>query len=80
MEDFTIDIVLGGKEYSFEMRLVATGYMHKFHVSIEEVEVVFEPDEERKFRAIVSEADRSKVKDRTTKLIAAVGEKLESLR
>ena len=52
MEEFTIDVVLTGKEYSFNSRLAAVGYTHKFLVLINGIEVSYEPDEERNYRAI----------------------------
>ena len=55
MEDsFSIEVDFNGKEYSFEARLIAIGYTHKLCIIINDVEVTFEPDEERNYRAILS--------------------------
>lgn len=81
MEDsFSIDIALNGKEYSFEARLIASGYFLKIHVAIDGIDVVYEPDEERNYRALISEIDKSKVNATTASLITAVGEKIDSLK
>ena len=45
----------------YEARLVAVGYIHKFIVMINHMEVIYELDEERNYRAILNEADQAKV-------------------
>ena len=80
MEDlFSIDVDFGGKEYSFEARLVAIGYTHKICIVINGVEVTFEPDEERNYRAILNTSEQSSMKAVDIELIKAVGEKIQSL-
>ena len=49
-EAFVITVFLQGKEYSFDARLVTIGYTHKFIVTINGLEVIYEPDEEKKYR------------------------------
>ena len=79
MEDgFTIGIVLNGKEYSFESRLAAVGYTHKFLVLINGIEVTYEPDEERNYRAILNGTNHGSMKDLDIELIKAVGVKIQS--
>jgi hypothetical protein len=54
MEDvFTITVPYKGEEREFEAQLQMTGYTHRFKVMIEGMEVHFEPDEERQYRAII---------------------------
>jgi len=69
---------LEGKEYSFEARLCETGYIHKIEVLINGLEVVFEPDEERNYRALLTEKDRLLAKDKDIELIKIVGELIEA--
>jgi hypothetical protein len=78
-ETFAITVLLQGKEYSFDARLVAIGYTHRFIVTINELEVIFEPDEERQYRAILAATDHGSVTDGNRALIKAVGEKIESI-
>jgi hypothetical protein len=81
MEDgFIIEVEVKGKEYNFEGRLANVGYTHKFYVLINDLEVTYEPDEERNYRAILSEADQAKVKQSDVELIKAVGDKIQSIR
>jgi len=80
MEDsFVIDVAIGGKEYNVEVRLISTGYMHRFIAMINDTEVIYEPDEERNYRAIVNEAAISKLRDADKELIKAVAERLREL-
>ena len=54
MEDrFSIDVVHNNKEVIFDAHLVTIGYIPQFHILINGIEVVYEPDEERNYRAIV---------------------------
>ena len=76
-DSFVLYVSYQGQEYSFEVQLSTLGYLHKFLVIINEIEVTYEPDEERNYRAILSEANLIKVKDRDRALIQAVGEKLQ---
>ena len=81
MEDsFSIDVEVQGKEYSFETRLAAVGYTHKFYVLINGLEVIYEPDEQRNYRAILNNAGQNNVIDVDLELIKAVGDKIESIR
>jgi len=66
-------------EYSFEARLATVGYTHKFFVQINGMEVIYEPDEERNYRAILNEADLAKVNDMDRELIKMVGDKIQAI-
>lgn len=76
-EGFTIEVTYQGNEYSFEARLITIGYTHKFVVVINGIEVNYEPDEERNYRAIVNVSDNIKPLDH--KLIKIVGDKIQSI-
>jgi len=80
-ESFSIVLTYQGVEYNFETKLIATGYAHKFHVLINGWEVIYEPDEERNYRAIINQTGHAEVKaiDIDIELIKAVGAKIESL-
>lgn len=80
MEDnFCIEVELDGKEFSFNGRLAIVGYTHKFYVLINGLEVTYEPDEERNYRAMLSEADQAKVTGNDIELIRAVGDKIQAI-
>ena len=78
-ESFTIAVSLNEQEYSFDTRLVTIGYTHKFIVMINGMEVIYEPDEERRYRAILQDIQQSSIKDKDIELIKAVADKIESI-
>ncbi len=79
-EPFSIEVVYNGQEYSFEARLATVGYTHKFYILINGLEVIYEPDEERNYRAILNGQGQRSVKDSDVGLIKAVGAKIELLK
>jgi hypothetical protein len=55
MDDvFLLPVLYKGDELEFESRLIAAGYVHRFEVNISGIAVLFEPDEEGSYRALVS--------------------------
>ena len=78
-EPFTISIFYDGTEFSYDVRLVTIGYTHKFFIMINGMEVVYEPDEERNYRAILNEVEQAKVRSVDLELIKAVGDKIQSI-
>jgi hypothetical protein len=53
METFNLPVEYKGNEYEFETSLQRYGYISRFHVDVNGKEIIFEPDEEKKIRAIV---------------------------
>ena len=48
MDDyFIIPVSVDGQELEFEGRLLLQGYIHRIEVMVNEVPVLFEPDEEK---------------------------------
>ena len=81
MDDgFGIDVEYNGEVLCFDVRLATTGYTHNFVVVINGVEVIYEPDEERNYRAIVGPEAAHNLKDRDRALIGLVGGKLDELK
>ena len=79
-EPFSIVVIYQGQEYNFEARLATMGYTHKFYVMINGMEVIYEPDEERNYRAILNDIGQGAIKDSDIELIKAVGDKIELIR
>ncbi len=79
-DSFGIEVEFKGKVYDFEAQLVSTGYTYKFCVIINGIEVVYEPDEERSYRAMVNGTDQAKISDLDRELIKLTGSILESIR
>ncbi len=65
MEDnFIIDVSDNGTEMNFDAKLVPFGYSYKIVVNVNNIEVGFELDENRNYRAIVQDPNSLKEKDR----------------
>ncbi len=80
MDNISIEVTLNGKEYCFVAAVVTVGYTHRFIVTINDLEVMFEPDEERSYRAILPEKHLLKATDHDKELIIAIGEVIQSAR
>ena len=79
MEDsFIITVTYKGKDRDFEAELLQMGYTHKFHVIVEEIDLYFERDEERNYRAIVEEGVSSR-RLPDMELIKLIAEKIEAI-
>ena len=56
-EPFDLPVIYKDKELAFRSRLLQTGYTHKFEVDVYGTAVLFEPDEEGRYRALVAPDD-----------------------
>jgi hypothetical protein len=74
-----IPIEYKGEEIEFEAKLVPYGYIHRLVVNIEGVDVHFEPDEERQYRAILSDEANEKGIVPNVELIKKIAEVLNNL-
>ena len=59
-ETFTLVVNYKGKEYQVEGELRIFGYTHKIAINFEGREILFEPDEERNYRAVMPGYDVSR--------------------
>lgn len=73
---FTIEIDVDGEQMIFDARLDNIGFVHKIYINVSAVDVVFEPDEERSYRAIVKPAQISSLTEKDKQIILAIGEEL----
>ena len=62
-ELFDLPVNYKGEQLDLPARLLLQGYIHKFQVEVNGQIVLFEPDEERNYRAVVSaeEAERNRI-------------------
>lgn len=78
-EPFLIPVWYMGKELEFEGRLHLLGYVHKIEINVDGVPVMFEPDEERNYRALVSHEQMDRSKHLSAGLLEAIAHALSSL-
>jgi len=60
-ESFTISFTYAGKPYEIESRFVRLGYIHQFHLNIQDTPFIVEYDEERNYRVINPEGSSGKL-------------------
>lgn len=78
-DEFHIPVCFGGKEYNFPTRLLNYGYTIKLEVEIEGNTILFEPDEERNWRALVPFDEINTAKKTNPELLRAVAEAIEEI-
>jgi hypothetical protein len=74
-----IPVEYKGEELEFEARFIPYGYIHRIVVSVEGVKVYFEPDEERQYRAILSDEANKKGIVPNVELIKVIAEVLNKV-
>jgi len=78
-DQFDIPVTYKGQELLFPAELLPMGYTYKIKVTVEEIDVLFEPDEEKNYRATVSNEDREKAGDLDKALLQLISETLHEL-
>ena len=78
-EYFEIPVTYKGEQLSFTSRLLLTGYTHKIEVEADGQLLLFEPDEDQNYRALVDEA-QVKNFEIDIGLLKAIAEVIESTR
>ncbi|HEX8314270.1 MAG TPA: hypothetical protein VF609_04725 [Flavisolibacter sp.] len=76
-DSFELPVMYKGEELMFPAQLVQLGYLHQFKVDVFGEEVIFEPDEERNYRAIIDPAKLNK--KITMELIRAMAETIQEI-
>ena len=74
-ESFTLVVNYKGKEYQLNSELRVFGYTHKIAINIEGEEILYEPDEERNYRAVIPEGSKIEI---DIGLIQAIAKELEA--
>jgi len=76
-ESFLLSVQYKNEEKQFESELRVFGYTHKIAVNVNGIEIIFEPDEERNYRAVLTEPEINKKKI-DIELLRLITEELES--
>lgn len=78
-EPILITVPYKGTEKEIEMQLRQVGYTHRFIAILDGVEVYFEPDEERQYRAIIPPEQADAAHKIDPALLQAVAETLHEV-
>jgi len=76
-EDFELPVEYKGEQFRFNCKLIVIGYTHKFNVNVNGQTIVFEPDEERNYRAVLSYDDIGKNKSVDIELLKEIAKAIE---
>ena len=79
-DNFSLSIVYKNQEKEFPVTLLQQGYTYKLIVLIDDLEVSFEPDEERNFRVVAMPGqDEKQLEKIDRQLLQLLKEKLEEM-
>jgi hypothetical protein len=79
-EQFEIPVVYNNQQYHFKARLLQLGsYTHKIQVSVNGTEVLFEPDEERNYRAYIDPTNKGALEQTDIYLLKEIALAIESI-
>ncbi len=78
-EPFEIPVLFKGELLNFTSRLHMSGYTHKIEVDVDGTQLMFEPDEERNYRAIMDTEHLPKGKKINIELLKAIANAIESI-
>lgn len=78
-ESFQIPVLYKGQELSFISRLLIYGYSHKIEVEVNGTKIMFEPDEERNYRAVLDIEQVKTNEKMDIELLKVIAQAIESI-
>jgi hypothetical protein len=78
-EGFELPVLFNNMELSFPAKLLNYGYSYKLEVDIDGDKILFEPDEERNWRALTSAGDMPANKKINVDLLKAIALSIEKI-
>ena len=78
-ERFELPVEYNGKKHFFKATLNVYVYTHKFHVDVDGQTIIFQPDEEGNYRAIIDYNDLNDISNIDVKLIEKITKVIEGL-
>jgi hypothetical protein len=80
MEDtFDIPVTYKGKELLFKSQLLILGYTYKISVEVNGTEVLYEPDEEKNYRAVIDLEKMEGMKTIDKELLKAIAGAIKTI-
>ncbi len=78
-EQFELPMEYKGKQLMLNASLLVTGYTHKFNVDVNGQNIIFEPDDEGSYRAIIPYDDLDKNKSVDIELLKEIAKVIEGI-
>jgi hypothetical protein len=79
MDELVLPLTYGGEDMELPLKMYAYGYTFRAEVMVEYMAVIFEPDEEGNYRALVNLDQLEKDKTLNRGLLQAIAEALEKI-
>ncbi|MES2373227.1 MAG: hypothetical protein V4557_11655 [Bacteroidota bacterium] len=76
---FDLPVEYKGKEILFPAELLPMGFTHKIKVNLDGTDILFEPDEERNYRAVIDYAALDKMNSVNKDLLQLICQTLDEL-
>ena len=80
MDELKLPLVYNGEELELPLKMYGYGFTFRIEVLIGNTAVIFEPDEEGCYRALVNTGDLEKNKIISENFLQAIADSLEKLR
>ena len=80
MDELVLPLTFNGEEIELPVRMYGYGYTFRVEVKIGESVIIFEPDEEGSYRALVTPEQMANSNDLNVGLLRTIAEALEKLR
>jgi len=78
-DSLEIPVTYKGEELSFSARFLMLGYIHKIQVEVDGQVIMYEPDEERNYRVVLTAAQLEKGVKLDIELLKAIAEVIQSV-
>ncbi|MBC7828063.1 MAG: hypothetical protein H7122_09970 [Chitinophagaceae bacterium] len=78
-DSFEIPVLFNQKELLFPARLLHQGFTHKIKVDVNGLTIIFEPDEEGNYRAIIDDILLEKANEINISLLKTIAVAIESI-
>lgn len=76
---FDLPVEYKGKEMLFPAELLPMGFTHKIKVNVQGTDVLFEPDEERNYRAVIGYEELDKMSSVNKDILQLICQTLDEL-
>lgn len=77
-EPFEIPVLYKGEHLFFPAKLLVSGYSYRIEADVKNEKIIFEPDEERHFRAIIA-SEKSEPAKVDPELLKVIAEAIEAI-
>ena len=78
-EPFELPVEYKGEQLILNASLLVTGYTHKFNVDVNGQNIIFEPDDEGSYRAIIPYDDIPETKSVDIELLKEIAKEIEGI-